>query len=210
MEEYYEGEGSLGSGIPPTSWFWRFFILVHKLVGHKETLSQGSVCAYIRHTVKDIRCLAPGTMESSHTLHAITPAVVNEIIQITVPSDATGSDRIQWRENPDGCYTTTSAYQFLNGYGTVDIRCNWKQIWSAKIPEKIRMFLWLIAKDALPTNVKRHRNHLALNPDCAVCASPLEDMDHLFRGCRNADLVWQALSSSVRVPSLLCSFPIGL
>lgn len=59
----------------------------------------------------------------------------------------------------------------------------WRRIWKLKVHEKIRFFLWLVRHDALPTNEKRHRNHLSITAVFPSCDGELEDLQHLFRDC---------------------------
>ena len=108
--------------------------------------------------------------------------IAQEIQRIHVPIDPQGLDRIKWCHTNDGKYSTRSAYQFLT-QGTVIQEPWWKRIWHCNVPEKVRYFLWLIAKESLPTNVKRLSCHLAQSATCLRCGAPQEDLHHMFREC---------------------------
>lgn len=51
------------------------------------------------------------------------------------------------------------------------------------LKKKIRFCLRLVAKEALPTNLKRHYNHLILTSHCPRYDADIEDVHHLFRAC---------------------------
>ena len=88
------------------------------------------------------------------------PEIVEKIRSILIPRFPQGVDSLQWRAAPNGVYSTTSAYAFLEDDGIETDRA-WKRLWGCYAPEKVRFFLWLIRKEALPTNLKRFHSHLA-------------------------------------------------
>jgi hypothetical protein len=63
-------------------------------------------------------------------------------------------------------------------------------IWRSPAPEKVRFFLWLIGREALPTNARRFQCHLTPEPKCSRCNIVDEDLHHLFRECPSSRLVW--------------------
>lgn len=131
-------------------------------------------------------------------LYTIFPSeIAQEIIHVAVPMNPTGVDRVRWTGENDGKYSTTSGYEFLNGDEEQGNHGCWKRIWSSKIPEKIRFFLWLVRKGALPTNEKRFRNHLSTTTACSRCGAVLEDVDHVFRRCPDSRDLWRSLGSTL-------------
>lgn len=93
-----------------------------------------------------------------------------------------GDAKLLWRGTSDGAYTTASAYSLLNDGDTLNSRI-WKLIWKATTPEKVRFFLWLAGRDALPTNMKRYSSHIATSVACIRCGAPVEDVEHVLRRC---------------------------
>lgn len=77
----------------------------------------------------------------------------------------------------------------------VDEHCNGR-VWSLKVLEKIIFFLWLIGKEALPTNENRNRHHLSVTLACAICGGVVENLDHLFQKCRNVKRLWERIAPS--------------
>ncbi|KAL0449471.1 UNVERIFIED_CONTAM: hypothetical protein Slati_1503500 [Sesamum latifolium] len=70
------------------------------------------------------------------------------------------ADSICWHYTQNGLFSVRSAYlladALLNSQSSStrsDLRANtgWKSIWKAKIPPKVRLFIWKIVSDALPT-----------------------------------------------------------
>ncbi|KAL6544208.1 hypothetical protein OROGR_010705 [Orobanche gracilis] len=125
------------------------------------------------------------TMLPDHLLHLIS--------SIPIPEHSRGRDTLRWQATHDGRYTASSAYNLMIGDNTAT--GPWKRIWRCKVPEKVRFFLWLIAKGALPTNAKIFNNHLSNSAACSRCHAEIEDANHLFRGCPMARDLWARFSS---------------
>jgi hypothetical protein len=62
-------------------------------------------------------------------------------------------------------------------------------LWSAKIPLKIKIFLWQMAKGRLPFNAQISRRHDAFDGKCALCGQ-VESVDHIFFTCHLAVFAW--------------------
>lgn len=63
--------------------------------------------------------------------------------------------------------------------------------------QKVRFFLWLASKEALPTNNKRHHNHLMSSAACIRCRAAAKDAEHVLRRCPGSVLVWSKFSRVV-------------
>ena len=61
------------------------------------------------------------------------------------------------------------------------------------VPCKIRIFMWRIANNYLPTLHNLKSRQLAVNPLCPVCISEEESVDHLFRECSFTQQVLRGL-----------------
>ena len=59
----------------------------------------------------------------------------------------------------------------------------WDQIWKLKVPQRIRMFIWLINHGKLLTNLERNRRGFTVDPFCKHCPNIIKDLDHVFRKC---------------------------
>ncbi|MBA0845488.1 hypothetical protein Goarm_022952, partial [Gossypium armourianum] len=56
-------------------------------------------------------------------------------------------------------------------------------LWELKILSKIRILIWRIANDYLPTLHNLKVRNLVVNTLCSVCQTEEESVDHLFRVC---------------------------
>jgi hypothetical protein len=61
----------------------------------------------------------------------------------------------------DGAYSVRSVYHFcVNQTAFAEhhqIACNWRIIWKAKIPPKVKNFIWRVGHNCIPTRVKLSR-----------------------------------------------------
>ena len=60
-----------------------------------------------------------------------------------------------------------------------------------KLPAKVRIFLWRLAHDSLPT-IKR--KHVDLDTLCPVCRRLDEDGGHIFLKCKFVKQVWRSMN----------------
>lgn len=95
-------------------------------------------------------------------------------------------DTITWKWVRSGKFTSKSVYEWLTkgeigGYP--------RHIWRARIPYKIKIFLWLLEKRAILTKDNMIRRKWIGDRNCYFCTSP-ETVDHLFFHCHVAKVVW--------------------
>ena len=63
----------------------------------------------------------------------------------------------------------------------------WKLIWKLNAAPKIKVFLWKVPNNAIPLFLNLYIRKLRDSPQCCICNSPEESMEHLlFR----VDAVW--------------------
>ena len=96
-----------------------------------------------------------------------------------------------------------SQYKFLCEYLTEDRN---KKIWKAKLPLKIKVFMWLVKLNAILT-----RDNLSIrgwqgDKICSFCSSP-ESVEHLFFGCVMSRYCWSLVSIVVNADCRPGSFP---
>ena len=66
---------------------------------------------------------------------------------------------------------------------------SWKSLWKTNVPGKIRMFLWRLSKQSLPTNDVRAHRHMADSSTCGLCRVQ-DSWRHSLFECRMARCVW--------------------
>jgi ribonuclease HI len=65
----------------------------------------------------------------------------------------------------------------------------WTSLWKVKVPSKIRVFLWRLAKQSIPTGDVRHRRHMAPDISCGICGQA-DSWRHSLLECNMARCVW--------------------
>jgi len=127
-------------------------------------------------------------------LQGLLPREVIDIIaEVDTPRLGSGTDKPVWTRGPHGCFSTKSAYDFLQTPEHQEPDGVWKLIWRWSGPNRYRTFLWLIARDRLFTNGERWRRHLTISPLCPMCGDELETTIHAIRDCRRIKPLWLAL-----------------
>jgi hypothetical protein len=67
-------------------------------------------------------------------------------------------DRVVWKLEQSGKYTTRSMYRFITFGGVIDTRMI--EIWNTKIPLKVQIFLWMAWHDRIQTTQQLRRRNL--------------------------------------------------
>jgi hypothetical protein len=109
-------------------------------------------------------------------------------------------DKVVWKWSASRKFTVKSVYNHLtkNGNGPA-----YRNIWKAKLPEKIRIFVWLLAQGVVLTKDNMLKKNWARDPGCYFCGS-LETNDHLFFQCPIAKVVWGYLPYAFNNETYLC------
>lgn len=74
--------------------------------------------------------------------------------------------------------------------------CDFRFIWSAKLPLKIQIFLWQLFQDAIITRDVMSRRKWKGNPRCSFCLDR-ETSQHLCFSCPVARVVWRTVGCMV-------------
>ena len=120
--------------------------------------------------------------------------LVNDIYNHTFQNN---EDIPLWRWNKNNRFSTKSVYDILTRENTR----NWfKNVWKAKIPYKIKIFMWLVENNAILTKDNLIKRHWVGSPTCYFCLEN-ETIDHLFFQCPVAKITWEPLAH-VQVPTI--------
>lgn len=93
-----------------------------------------------------------------------------------------------WGCSGNGVFSIKSAYSLIENYHTFAPNPLFKLIWKWAGPERIRVLLWKVVLDKLPTNVWRSTWSQA-STECGFCISGVEDIMPL-RDCPYAKNLW--------------------
>jgi hypothetical protein len=102
-------------------------------------------------------------------------------------------DQVRWDWEKSGIFSVKSTYKHLCKN---DLGANFKKIWKAKIPLKIKIFMWLVSQDVILTKDNLCKRKWKGNTSCAFCPDP-ENGNHLFFGCPTAKYIWSLLAFSL-------------
>lgn len=61
------------------------------------------------------------------------------------------------------------------------------------MPERVRVFIWLVSHQVIMTNVERVRRHVGDNAICQVCNGAEESILHVLRDCPAMSGIWLRL-----------------
>jgi len=126
---------------------------------------------------------------------------VQEIAAIPLQSDS-NPDKFLWNGTHSGQYSVKSGYfhirQAENTPSTNRASSShtippglWQKIWKINTAPKIRIFIWSICHNALPTKENLFRRHVIEDPICPLCTSRVpESLEHLFLACTTPQQVW--------------------
>jgi hypothetical protein len=70
---------------------------------------------------------------------------------------------------------------------------NNKMLWKAKLPLKIKIFMWLIKQGAILTKDNLTRRNWQGDKTCSFCCGD-ENIEHLFFSCPMAKYIWSLVA----------------
>ena len=103
-------------------------------------------------------------------------------------------DKLFWFSTQDEKYTVRSGYKLLLKEARAsqpeyskqwDPDPLWKKIWGARVPAKIKSFLWRACHDSLPTKSGLFHRKVVLSPLCELCREHQEDGLHALWACQS-------------------------
>ncbi|KAF7822202.1 ribonuclease H [Senna tora] len=78
---------------------------------------------------------------------------------------------------------------FLKKESTDGFKTLWKNIWGADLQQRLKMLLWRIAHENLPTRKKLNAQGLG-SELCPLCNKYSESILHIFRDCKISHDIW--------------------
>ncbi|XP_062028342.1 uncharacterized protein LOC133744218 [Rosa rugosa] len=114
------------------------------------------------------------------------------------------NDRYVWHFDKKGQYSVRSGYYvFMNSMEVAArsvasssknecaLRGYWNKIWQAAVPPKVRIFMWRLLRDILPTrSALKSRRVVLPNYKCVFCNKVEETSMHLFFKCGALSGFW--------------------
>ncbi|KAL0453498.1 UNVERIFIED_CONTAM: hypothetical protein Slati_1327900 [Sesamum latifolium] len=110
-------------------------------------------------------------------------------------------DIIIWHFTKSGTFSVRSAYHWIcnsvrkyipssSAANSSSHRIGWLGIWNAKIPNKIKVFIWRLCSDFLPTGSNINRRFPFSAICCPFCQEANESNHHAFLLCHFSRIVW--------------------
>jgi hypothetical protein len=103
--------------------------------------------------------------------------------------------KLSWALEASGSFSTSSLHRKMCQGDT----CRYtKDLWSAAIPLKVKIFTWQLARNRLPTNEQLVKRHGPSDGHCVLCGIP-ETSDHVFFNYHLAKFLWSWVRSMFSV-----------
>ncbi|KAL0456399.1 UNVERIFIED_CONTAM: hypothetical protein Slati_0979100 [Sesamum latifolium] len=117
----------------------------------------------------------------------------------------------RWRFERTGRFSVKSAYNHAvimrdrslasSSHSTLHLThgrgSSWSMLWRVRVPPKVRLLMWQLCKEALPTLELLARRAAGVDMNCAICGLGVESIRHVFWECSFTRQVW-ALSNLAR------------
>ncbi|CAM8893848.1 unnamed protein product [Rhodiola kirilowii] len=116
-------------------------------------------------------------------------------------------DRPVWVLEKDGIFSTRSAYSKLREELLKSVRAEkgessdrskftsfWNKVWKLKLQGKVKLFIWRLFHDYLPTAGNLVRRGCKVDLDCKICGFEYETSMHTFIDCWWARAFWKKLN----------------
>lgn len=140
--------------------------------------------------VRDLWHLNEALWDRSKVLDTYGEVMGDRICDLPLLNEGQDDKRI-WYHSHNGIYSTKTGYSWLIlkkiGYGPH--RCFWRIIWKLKLHPKVRIFLWRVGHNLLPTNVKIKNLKSDHNSSYPRCNSSDETLIHALRDCIKSKVV---------------------
>lgn len=114
----------------------------------------------------------------------------------------TNQDVVSWKLENSGKFSVKSTYNALTNS---DGGPTFKYIWKGKIPPKIKIFLWLVANNAILTKDNMIKRKWNGDPLCYFCQQH-ETVTHLLFTCPVAKIIWATIATCLGANNIPTSF----
>ena len=118
-------------------------------------------------------------------------------------------DKISWKMHKSGGFSTRSVYDLMT---SGDTGHPFSHIWKARIPHRIKIFMWLYENKAIITKENLLRRNWQGDPSCYFCPND-ENMVHLFFTCPIAKVIWGMIAITLgtnNIPENLDQYKIWI
>jgi hypothetical protein len=128
--------------------------------------------------------------------HLFDTSTIGEILKIKISNSE--EESFFWTPAANGQFSTKSALSLISSQRTNQLTSplsssNWKHLWKLKLNDRLKLFLWKIAWDIVPS--KSRLNQVFPIPQdkliCPLCNGEEDSLSHLFFRCFFARITWR-------------------
>nr|POE63822.1 putative ribonuclease h protein [Quercus suber] len=122
-----------------------------------------------------------------------SPTSAQAILSTPIPSRPK-PDKFLWIPDSKGLFLVKSAYKELlpNPPPQASSNVNWSKLWKIRGLERIKIFLWRVTVNVLPTRENLMGHMDILDSTCVLCNMEVESAPRLFLRCPIARAIWFA------------------
>ncbi|CAM8944513.1 unnamed protein product [Rhodiola kirilowii] len=144
--------------------------------------------------------LGPRPSWAWRSIHKVIPLTLN---WFSLASSGTGT---VWECREDTEFTVKKIYEFLSNQkmqrvrniieetsDTSRIRRFWRKLWRVKAQEKVKIFMWKLFNNALPSALNLFNRGCEVETSCLRCGFRWESTDHIFLKCWWSTEFWRLL-----------------
>lgn len=119
---------------------------------------------------------------------------MSEILKIRLNST---KDSFLWTPSSSSKFSTKSVHHHITTSRTAFTSpltaSRWKSHWKLKLHHRLRLFLWKMIWDIIPTKIRISFSihNSTMDTSCSLCSFPIDSILHLFFSCPIARVVWR-------------------
>lgn len=107
----------------------------------------------------------------------------NLILELELPQ-ISSEDSLCWTASRDGKFSVKSCFGIIQRMDSgMDFDQFWGFIWRSGLHENLKLFLWRLASNVLPTKAVLNRRLMGGDILCVLCGQKEEEALHLFKYC---------------------------
>ena len=135
---------------------------------------------------EELSCLLP-----MHTLNTLRCKVLHE--------NEYSDDGYCWGPTLDGSFSVKTTYSLVQPSLHRPCNSTWNIIWKLKTTHRIQTFVWALYHARMMTNQEQCRRGFTFDLYCDSCSSLTEDLNHIFRFCKDDVPIWEHFLSSSQI-----------
>lgn len=111
---------------------------------------------------------------------------------------------LMWALNSKGIFFVKSAYRVLieQDKSSNPAGVPWKKLWKSRLPERVKMLIWRLGSNALPTKDNLMKRLANVDPTCIFSKEKLESGVHLCCECPVTKAIWFSSCWGFRLDSV--------